>query len=323
MLFREQEYTTLFPTIDDAREAQESAQDFDRFSGLVNSGRAEDFTEFLNGVKQVSAENLTNFASNFLPGLYKTDKDTYFAVTTPIAESLLRNAYKAGVNSGDEDLQNAALHIARYALGDVGFATGEKTSVVQRPAEEAKKDSKYEQEKNEFYTARYNDSKQYVSTTAYTRLSNEIKKGLDPNGTLNDFTTQLIVKEILNEVGSTLEADRTHMDTINSMWRHAHKAGFAGNWKDRILATYMSRARAIMPAIRARVRNQALNDQRDRNGQRERVATKSLDRREVQGSQNTGNMGKAGGRAPSASEVDWRKTSDMDILNDRVTLKKK
>jgi hypothetical protein len=252
--------------------------------------------------------------------LYKTDKDTYFAVTTPIAESLLRNAYKAAQQSGDENLQNAALHIARWALGDVGFATGEKTTQVAEP--EAKKDLKYEQEKEQFYTQRYNDSKQYVSATAYTRLSSEIKKGLDPNGVFNDFTTQLLVKEILNEIGGTLEADRVHMDTINSMWRHAHKAGFAGNWKDRILSTYMSRARAIMPAIRARIRQQAQIDQEERIGKKDERATKSLDRREIQGSQNT-QMGKAGGRAPSAQEVDWRKTSDMDILNDKVTLKKK
>lgn len=322
MLFREQEYTSLFPTVEDAKEAQGRAEDFDHFSSLVNSGKSEDFVQFLGGIKEVDPKNLVNFAANFLPGLYKADRDTYFAVTTPVAESLLRNAYKAARESGDENLQNAALHIARWALGDPGYATGEKVTPPLKAAEnEPKKDDKYEQEKEQFYTHRYNESRQFVSNTAQTRLTAEIKRGLDPGGVFNDFSNQLLVKEILNEIGAALEADKTHMDAINSMWKHAHKAGFAGNWKDRILATYMSRARAIMPAIRARIRQQALADQKGRVSQQEEKANLSSDRREISGSQNSGQRGVVKTAAPQ--DIDWRNTSDMDILNDNVKLKKR
>lgn len=317
MLFREGEYSKVFPTVEDARSAAENAQNFEQLSELVTSGKPEDFVQFVAEIKE--AKGLDSMAANFLPALYKTDRDMYFKVTSPIAESMVQNAYKAAVQAGNESLKNACLHIAQWAFGDTAYATGEKKSPPLTV--EKKQDPDLQRERTEFQRQKYDDAQGYVQNNSRTRLTAEISRGLDPNNALTPTMKNLLVKEIMNEIGSTLQADERHMAQMNSMWKQANKAGFAGDWKDRILSTYLSRARQMMPAIRTRIRDGALKTEQRKAKGKEEVAERSSTRREVQGSGQSN--GKSNGRPPAASEIDWRKTSDMDILNDRPTLKKR
>ena len=318
VLFREGQYATVFPTVEDAKDAAEKAGTFDNFSNMITSGKPQDFTEFLKGVEGVNG--LTSMAANFLPALFNVNKDMYYNVTGPIAESLLRNAFKVASQGGNENLKNAALHLAQWAFGDAAYATGEKSTPPLK-VEEAPKDEKYETEKKEFFQQKYTDTKSYVDTQAVSRLTSEIKKGLDPNNAFTPFTQGLLAKQVFDEIGAILEADTQHMAMMKSMWKQAEKAGFAGPWKDRILSTYLSRARQLMPAIRTKIRNAALNQERSSSERTEKIAKKSTERREVQGSQNT--SAKTGPQRVNAGDVDWSKTSDLDFINDRITYKKR
>jgi hypothetical protein len=322
MLFREQEYSQLFPTVDDAKDAASRAGDFDTFSNLLQSGKKEDFQEFLKGVSEAGPKTLRGMAANFLPSLYTTNRDLYFEVTTPIAESLLKNAYKTAKAAGNVNLQNAAEHIALWALGDAGFATGEK-STPPLQVEESPKDPELEKERTAFYQEKYQDARNFVGQTSHTRLEKEFRKGLDPNGVFNSFTSGLLVKKGLEELGEMLEKDTQHIATMNSLWNQAKKAGYVGNWKDRLLATYLSRARTYLPAVRQRLRNEALKGQEQRHEKTRDIAGRSGNRKEVQGSGNAPKGGRQGGNAPAnPGTIDWRKTSDLDILNDKVTYRK-
>lgn len=324
MLFREGEYSTLFPTVDDAKDASAKAGDFERFSELLTSGKEEDFGAFLKGISEVGDEQITSMAANFLPALWGQNQKLYYQVTSPIAEAFIRNAHKAGIKAGNDNLINAALQIANWAFEDVGYATGEKRSPpILKAKADGPKDEKYEQEKKDFYASKYNETRGFINTSAESRLTTEIKKGLDPGGVFNGFTTSAMMKEIMVEVGQALEGDASHMRTMNSLWKQATKAGFAGNWKDRILTTYLSRARAVMPAIRAKVRAKALEGQEKTNGDLEQRAGKSAQRKEVGGSGSSGSrQGTRSTRPPDAKNIDWSKTSDMDLLNDKITLRK-
>jgi hypothetical protein len=314
MIFREGEYTKLYPTVDDAREASEKAENFSNFSEMLQSGTPDKFGEFLSGVKQGGENVYTNMVANFLPTLFNTDRETYYKVTTPVAASMLRNAFNRAKSSGDENLANAAQVLAQWALGDAKYATGEKVVEQLKPVE-----AKPQTEQQQFYQQRFVETKAAIASDTSTIIRSEIRKGLDPNNTMNDFTRDLMVDRILVEVGDTLSKDKRHMDTMNSLWRRAHSEGYAGNWKDRLKSAYLSGARAVMPAIRAKIRSAAFADAKASAQSREATAEKSANRREVQGSKNSGIVR---GTNVSAKQVDWGNTSDLDFLNDKVSLKK-
>jgi hypothetical protein len=315
MLFREGEYSRIFPTVEDAKSASEDAQNFQHFASLVSSGKPDDFVSFLGGVKE--SKGLESMAANFLPALYKQDQNLYYRVTSPIGELLVRNAYMAATQAGNENLKNAALHLAQWAFGDLDYATGAKRSEEFKPEVKAK-DPDLERERAEFYQTKYNDARGYVQTQSQNRLVGEIRKGLDPNNTLTPTMQNLLVKEILNEIGVMLEADQRHMAMMNSLWKQAHRAGFAGEWKDRILSTYLSRARQIMPAIRSNVRDGAFRAEEKESERKMELAQKSSERKEIPGS----GRGSGNGKVLNAQNIDWSKTTDLDVLNDRITYKK-
>ena len=309
VLFRENEYASVFPTVDDAKKASENSQEFERFQELLTSGTEKDMEEFVSGVKSV--DGLTSLAGNFLPALYKNDRDLYFKVTAPIAETMLRNAYK----SGNEDVMNSALHIALWAFGDQRYATGDLRSEPVTKREE----SSVDKERREFYNERYNSTKIDIAMRGNQKLRADIKRDLDPNGVFNEFTSDLLIKDIMSKVGEALEQDARHMNTMNSLWKQAYKAGFSGNWNDRILTAYLSGAKTVMPAIRASVRSKALNQQKINSEETERIATKSIERKEISPSASSSRAN----REPKSNEIDWSRTSDLDFLNGKITLKRK
>jgi len=254
-------------------------------------------------------------ASNFLPALYKADRDLYFQATQPIAESLLSSAFKQGL-AGNDNLKNAALVLSLWAFGDTGFAEGTKKTEPLKPPEPTQ-DSKVQ---SEFLTQRNIDTHSYVNDNAVNRLKSEISRGFDPNGVFPDFTRDLLIDRVIKEIGDTLEKDERHMRGMNSLWKRAHQASFAGDWKDRILTTYLSGARSVMPAIRARIRDAAFGDHKSTNGKKFEAANKGNDRRDVSGSGSAPNNGRS--KNLSAKSVDWSKTSDLDILEDKITFRK-
>ena len=130
MLFREQEYASLFPTIEDAKMAAEEAETLSRLRDLVTSGGQKEFEEFLGGVKDV--DGLKSMAANFLPALYNLDRNLYFKATQPVALALIQNAFRQGM-LGNENLKNAALVISQFAFGDVGYASGDKKLDLLEP----------------------------------------------------------------------------------------------------------------------------------------------------------------------------------------------
>lgn len=319
MLFREQKYTEIFPTIDDATEAADRAESFDHLADLVNSGKREDFTEFLRGVGEENQDSLKSMVANFTPALYSVNRDLYFQMTTPIVESFIRNIYREGVNTGNDNLKNSALHAAQWAFGDTGFATGEKQSQPIK-VEEKKIDEEFEREKREFYNERYQSLRSSVDLEAVRKLTVDVRNGLDPNGVFSDVIVDLLVKDIIDKVGDSLEQDEQHMRTMNSIWKRARKAGFSTIWKDRLVTTYLSRARAVMPAIRAQLRDAAFKGQSASNSNKEKLAGKSANRKEVHGQGPTSVERKNG--PVDAKKVDWRRTSDVDFLSDRITYRK-
>src|SRR5439155_10821415 len=69
MFFREQGYSELFPTVEDAKEAHENSANYSFLRELVEGGTTENTEEFLGAVKDI--DKLQSFAYSFLPALQK------------------------------------------------------------------------------------------------------------------------------------------------------------------------------------------------------------------------------------------------------------
>ena len=314
--FREQEFTKVFSTVEDAQEAKERVDELDTFTDLVSSGDVKGFLDVLDETDRAMSKK---FATNFLPGLYKSNSELYYGITTPLLENFLRSLHQHGEQSGDDNIKNAALQASLWAFGDKDVATGKKSLTSAPASTESAGKTDLEQEKNAFYAERFVAFRSDAVDASTRQLRTSIVKGFDPDGVFNAESKTILVDRILSEVDTALEADEEHMARMKSVWKRAAKAGYAGDWKSRITSAYLERARSVMPAIRQRIVKAFITTKQ---GESERLAEqgeRGTDRKEV-----TGSHSPKGGKVhtPTAKEVDWDRTSDLDFLSGKITTKK-
>ena len=312
--FRAQEYTKIFPTVDDAKEAAEKYERLGELESALSSGEVEDLTGVLKGFEELGENVISNVASNFLPALRKANQEAYYAAITPELQGFVRNLYDYGVRNENENLKNAGLLAAQHFFGDMKVASGEK-NVAGREA--PKKDDKLDNERkafrNERYTALYND----VVKESDSKLSTAITTGLDPRGVMTEAVKEMAVERIIKEITKTLTSDRSHTSHMNNLWKRASAEGFSSSYKSRIISAYLERATEIMPSIRAKIRASILGTRKpEGDSVNNKVEERKEPRQTTGGARSQNGAGRKDGR-----EIDWSRTTDVDYLKGKITYK--
>ena len=309
--FREQEYTQLFPTVEDAREAFE---DIEAFRNLQDSVLSGDPKPLLDSIEQADSKALGKFAASFLPSLYKRDTALYTEVVTPLFENMVRSMYQQGMTSGDSDLANAALHASKYLFDTEEVASGKKS--VSRRREESPEEKEVEEQRRALNLERYQEFYKSVASEIDQSLRSIVSRDFDPDGVFTPFLKRKCIEEVIDQVGAALEADANHMAVMKSHWTRAGRNGYSRESKDKIVAAYLARARSLIPAIRDKVRREAL-------GTTVKASRKTKEAAENKRSPKESPTGAPPSKPTSvdARQIDWRKTSDLDFLEDRITLR--
>jgi hypothetical protein len=304
--FREQEYSKVFPTVEDAQEAATRAQNYAFLEQDLLAGEPKNL---LTSVAQASPEAFERIVSRLLPTVYEVNKDAFYEMTEPIIKNALQAAYTDGSSAGTQDGKNLALaaqYIHRFLFRTADITNEKQTIREKQPDPER---VKFEQERQQFQEARFIEFRSDIGKTAEAEVRKLIADGLDPEKKLNDFTRKTITKEIIEQIGSVLGKDPRHLATMESLWTRARKNGLTQEHKARILQTYLGRVKEVLPTIRSKVRSEALGIAKDKPVIKRPAGTV------------TGNATQTPGTI-NPRKVDWNKTSDLDFLNDNVKMKK-
>lgn len=325
--YRERQYSELFPTMEDARVAVENDEAFKTFRESALSG---DLTDVLDAVREADPKSLDKIASTILPTLNKLSPELHWKASLPVLQGLVQAVYQEGMRYGDTEqgnnLKNSAAHVAQFIFGNnfEDIVTG-KRSLIPQPEKRAEESPEAKQLKemqatraSEFYT----QTEQAIFTGLEAKVMergqhNKLK--IDPDGVMTDFMRDTVRDRIMIEVKKALEADPGHMRYMRSLWTKAKDAGYVGDWKSRIQSAYLERAKSLVPAIRARLVAEALGTTAANNNNKSATLKKVAARKEPGGS------GQVPNGAPAKLDpksIDWRKTSDMDIMNGTATLRK-
>lgn len=317
MYFREAEYSKLFPTIDDAKEANENNTAFMNLREDVFNGTGE---KLLSAIKTQNPQSLYSFAGRLLGTLVKVDQNSFWAAANPLIEDISRSMYRKGMQEGNESLANSAKYLANYFFGDPDIAEGKKTTIPRETTQE----TDVSREKREWEDAKQFEFRGGVEKDLRTQLNDIIvgadpktgKTRIDPDELLTPFIKNTIIEKVIAEIGSTLQADKSHLNYMDSLWTRAKQNGRTDTDKSRIISAYLARARALAPSLRSKYVSEALG-KRVRGENQKRVKMSSVEDRMPA----NGRVSSSGGRGYNPKSIDYRKTSDYDILNDDITYK--
>lgn len=309
---REERFTELFPTVEDAETASNYQEAFANFENHIANGSSE---HLLDSVKKMNAQTFEKFTGNFLDTLYKVDKDQYNEVIKPIARRLIKYVYGVGARNNNEDLQHAAEHISKLLFNNPDveqLPDDAKKPEAKNPREEEFERRKAEHDKR-LYDTSVGEVGSYVDKKMDAFLSN-----VDTGGKLNDYAKKKLIGDIKEEVGLALGKETPLMRTLQNLWKRAGQFGYTPEIKKRIADLYTSRAKQVAPAIARRLYREATGS-----GAKPTKKTSTIVPGAGKPSAN-GNKGRvvSGGKIPDVKTIDFSKSSDRDILRGNIATRK-
>lgn len=307
---REEKFTELFPTVEDAQTAQDYQEAFHNFENHIASG---DPTHLLDSIKKMNPETFGRFTGNFMDTLYKVDREQFNSVLSPITKRLVRHIFAEGIRSKNENLVNSAQHFSDYLFGT------EVEKIPQDRKEETRKNpeqEKFEKERQEHEERAYGSSLQEVGSYVDRKLDTYLSN-IDPNNKLSAYAKKNLVRDIKEEIGSALRKETPLQRTLGNLWGRGKKVGYSPEIKKRIGDLYISRAKQVAPTIVKRLVKEAIGG-----GPKPTVKKTSL----PSGGKPTANGNKArtvSSKTVDPKLIDFNKSSDADILRGKVTLRGK
>lgn len=316
--FRESEYSKIFPTIGDAQEADENNQAFTALRDNIFEG---DGDQLFAAIRETNEKQLERLSGSLLTTLYKVHPNAFWRAANPLVEDICRNMFLKGEKDSNANLQNAARYLSDFFFGKTSIAEGkESTTVKDDETNEVK------QEREAFKNEKMSGFRQGVSDDIRVQLIKVIigkdsksgKSRIDPDDALSSFIKTTIIQRISDDIGSQLQADQNHLRGMDSLWTRAIKNGFTEEDKARLITAYLARAKSMVPSLRSKYVSEALGRRSSAVSRDKKKISAVSSRKEVGGSGKVSSDTK--NYNPKA--IDFRKTSDLDILNDNITYRK-
>lgn len=302
--FREVEFTKIFPTVEDAKEAFTDNEAFTVLSDAALSGNPE---PIIDSLSKTDEKALGIFAESFLPILYKKNQELYARTVNPLMQNLVR----AMVKDKDENTKNAGMVLSQFIFGEDGedIATGKKSVAVRNvTTEQAKQSEAKEVELNTKFRA----SAGRVQETITKSLESQILKSklFDPNKVFSPALRKMGAQEVIKSIMNTLTQDMGHMSVIASRWKRARSNGYTSDDESKIISTYLARAKSLIPNAASKVSASMLGSKKKDSSNRSARLSAVAGRKE----NNSGRHASSSSSSNGKSRADLRKMSDMDIL---------
>ena len=322
VLFREGEFSKRFGTVEEADEAAIKNNSFNTIEAALLGG---DSTPIIEQLGANAPEALASVVDNFLPQVLKHSQDLYLRATIPVIEQFLFTAYNHGKNTGDANLMRSAQHAANFIFGKAEIPDPSRRGAARgpHPAEQ-----KLEAERKQWADTRFREASAEVSASVDVELESEILKGLDPDKQLSSRQRQSLIKEIKDELDNTLGKDEAFRRQMRSLWTRAGNANYPKDQRASIKSAFLARAKALVPSVRARLRDEwfgKAEKERPTGGKpaangKSQQALSQKKRFPAESGRAASNAGPR--RPPAPGDVDWSKTSDLDLIEGKFTRKR-
>ena len=311
--FQLPKYQEVFADPDMAVEAKGKADEYDAIEQTLVEQSNPEF--LLNTLNTNAPKALVKLMQAFPSTLQKLENsEAYRALANPIIEDLLYHASQYGTRTQDKNLYLAARHIANFIWAN----GGEVPDISKREAAKAPSEAEktLEQERAQYRQEKFQTAVIAIGGECASSVTSILSNKL---GGLTPFEKKMLIKEARTELDEALKKDATLQGTLKTLWGRARQDGYSPQSKERIKNAWLSRAKAVAPGIRNRLKNEAIGSRTNGGDSRQEPQKKrSFISRGGLGSKSNAS------RVLDPHKIDWRKTSDEDILGDgsKVRLKK-
>ena len=271
-MYREQKYTEILPTIEDAKTAAEKAEILDTYEKeIMESGSTE---ALLNAVKESDKESFAKLIDNYLPNLYKVDEHSYYHTIGNVIKHTIISMVRDSKEQQNDDLSHAASILNQYIFGTTTFTHPQRLSKEEvKDAQGKAREEEISSKEKAFLEKQFNQANEGVSTKVDNILKATVDKNIDPNDSMSDYVKGHATKQVLDELESLIDKDTRFRGVYDKLWEKAFESDFDKESMDKIQSAYLSKAKTLLPLIIRKARAEALKGSRkssDNDSERDR-----------------------------------------------------
>jgi hypothetical protein len=254
--YREQQFTELLPTINDAKVAVEKAQILDRFDREIMGG---DLTTVLQAAKEESNDAFLKIADNYLPALRKVDQQAYYHVLGNVIKDTIITMVRESRSLGEQGqpLQAAANILNQFVFGSNTFQPPQPLSKQSRPEDKGKEDE-IKQREQQLVMGQFESTRDDLQTRADNVLKATIDGHIDPKKSMTDYVRKNASREAFETLEGLIAKDTRFRGLLDRLWEKAFEKQFDKESVDRIKSAYLSKAKTLLPSVIKKARNDAL-----------------------------------------------------------------
>lgn len=252
--WREQQFTEVFPTIDDAKTAREDAQILTKFEGDLLKG---DIQTVLKAVKDKSPNAFNKVANNYLKTLADVDERAYLNVISNLTKHTISSMAAKARSSNNEALMQAATILNQFVFGSDEWVPPKELEVKEdepnNPKEKEISDREKAFNQRQFETARTD-----INTRVGNSLKATIDANIDPKKAMTDYVRKNASRDAMEILTGLINKDTRFKALNEKLWEAAFKANFSKESTDRIRAAHLSKAKTLLPSVLKKARIDAL-----------------------------------------------------------------
>lgn len=248
--YRERKFTEIYPTLDEAKEAQEKSSVLDRLEADVGSGNT---VPILKAIKDNNQEAFNKTIDNYLPALFTVDKDAYYHVVGGVIKDAVAQIAQEAKESNNEELKETAKNLYKFVFGSTNWEPHKKLS-----SDKKEDDDSLKKEREAFNRERFETAKNDLVGKVQNTLKATVDANIDPKSLMTDYVKRNAIREVMEALDSQLDSDREFQSQRDRLWKRAHESSFSRDSIDRIKSAYLSKAKTLLPGIIKRTRIDAL-----------------------------------------------------------------
>lgn len=250
--YREREFTEIYPTLDDARDAKDKAEVFGRIERDLVGGNTE------NILKAIKNENINSFhkiVDNYLSTLAAVDETAYHHVIgNTIKHTIIAMANEAR-NSQNETLQAAAQVLNQFVFGSSQFGQPTKLAKEEKTNEE---DARVTRREQEFTQRQFESTRDGLNSKVNNVVRATIERNIDPKESMTDYVKKTAIRDAHEQLSELISKDSRFKSIADKLWERAIKDNFSTDSVNKIRQAYLAKAKTLLPSVIKKARIEAL-----------------------------------------------------------------
>ena len=244
-----QQYVEVFPTVDDAKEAQDAVSAFSKFEHSVMGGTTEDVLKAVKSNDKVFAK----LVDDYLPALYRVDQGAAQHIVANVYKNAIAAMFKHAKDNKNEDVEKAATLIYQFLFPGVEWTPPSRLS-----KEDPKEVDKISEERREFQMEKFTTFQGELQGKVDNIVMSTIITNIDPKNSMSKFEKKHAANEAFQLAERAMLADKSFMAQMDRLWKAVIQNNYNRSAADNIRRTYLGKAKSVLKAAIKQARNEAL-----------------------------------------------------------------